>query len=109
MVRVLGQLRQGGSLQSPRVLGRAELPRCGKGRVGLQPPTLPLLAGFLLARYLFENIPPNVIGLIVAATAGLMIYITVGELIPTSCAGQNHGTIFSLITGVVFVVLLGLL
>ncbi len=40
------------------------------------------------------------------ATAGLMIYITADELIPNSCAGENHQTIFSLLAGIVFVVLL---
>lgn len=69
---------------------------------------LPILAGYLLARYLFTNIPVGVVGLIVAATAGLMVYITVDELIPTSCAGTSHQTIFSLITGIIFVILLGL-
>jgi len=69
----------------------------------------PVLAGFILARYLFQNISPQVIGLIVGATAGLMIYITADELIPNSCAGTNHRTIFSLLAGVVFVILLGLI
>jgi ZIP family zinc transporter len=70
---------------------------------------VPILIGFLSARYLFQNIAPQVIGFIIAATAGLMIYITADELIPTSCAGTNHKTIFSLITGIIFVVFLGLI
>ena len=40
--------------------------------------------------------------------AGLMIYITVDELIPNSCAGENHQTIFSFMTGAVLVMLLQL-
>jgi zinc transporter ZupT len=37
-----------------------------------------------------------------------MIYITVDELIPNSCAGENHQTIFSFMAGVVLVMLLQL-
>ena len=70
---------------------------------------LPILAGFLVARYLFQNIPPAAIGLIIGATAGLMIYITADELIPNSCTGENHQTIFWLMAGVIFVLFLELL
>lgn len=70
---------------------------------------LPILLGYVLARFIFQNIPDGVIGFIVGGTAGLMIYITTDELIPSSCAGTNHRTIFSLMTGVVFVILLGLI
>ena len=38
-----------------------------------------------------------------------MIYIRADELIPTACAGTNHMTIFSVIVGVIFVILLGLI
>jgi ZIP family zinc transporter len=69
---------------------------------------IPIVAGYLLARYLFLSIPPQVIGAIIGATAGLMIYITVDELIPASFSDSEHKTIFSLITGIVFVILLGL-
>ena len=67
---------------------------------------IPILAGYLLARYLFLNIPEQVIGFIIGATAGLMIYITADELIPTSCSVNNHKTIFALILGIVFVMFL---
>lgn len=70
---------------------------------------LPLLFGYLLARYAFKNLPLQAIGFSVGATAGLMIYITADELIPNACAGTNHQTIFALITGIIFVILLGLL
>jgi zinc transporter ZupT len=36
-----------------------------------------------------------------------MIYITTDELIPNSCMGSDHRTIFSLMTGIVFVIALG--
>jgi zinc transporter, ZIP family len=67
----------------------------------------PILAGFFVARYIFQNIPQELLGFIIAATAGLMIYITVDELIPSGCAGSDHRTIFSLIGGIVLVLLLG--
>jgi ZIP family zinc transporter len=69
---------------------------------------LPILLGFFIATRLFEAISPAVVGLLISATAGLMIYITVDELIPNSCAGENHQTIFSFMTGAVLVVLLQL-
>ncbi len=68
---------------------------------------LPILAGFIFANYLFKNISSTFIGLIIGATAGLMIYICADELIPSSCSkNTNHSTIFSLISGVLFVILL---
>jgi ZIP family zinc transporter len=70
---------------------------------------VPLLIGYLLARYIFGSITPGVIGCIIGATAGLMIYITIDEIIPNSCAGTDHTTIFSLLTGIIFVILLGLI
>jgi len=69
---------------------------------------VPILVGFFVARYVFENISAHVVGFLIAATAGLMIYITVDELIPNSCAGESHNTIFAFITGVVLVILLQL-
>ncbi len=70
---------------------------------------LPLLIGFGAGHYIFHSIPVYVLGLIVSATAGLMIYITTDELIPHSCAGENHNTIFSLLAGVMFVIGLGMM
>jgi ZIP family zinc transporter len=68
---------------------------------------VPILLGYLVARHLFVGLPETVMGVIIAATAGLMIYITVDELIPTSFSGQDHKTIFSLLAGVIFVIVLG--
>ena len=70
---------------------------------------VPILIGYLLARYLFGYITPMLIGFIIGATAGLMIYITIDEIIPNSCAGTDHQTIFSLLTGIILVILLGLI
>jgi len=70
---------------------------------------VPLLIGYLLARYIFGSITPGVLGFIIGATAGLMIYITLDEIIPNSCAGNDHTTVFSLLAGIIFVILLGLI
>jgi len=45
---------------------------------------IPIIVGFVFANFLFRNISSNLVGLIIAATAGLMIYISGDELIPTS-------------------------
>lgn len=71
---------------------------------------IPIVIGFFVAKFIFTSIGNSSIGFIVAATAGLMIYISADELIPTSCKkNQGHTTIFSLILGILFVILLGLL
>jgi ZIP family zinc transporter len=68
---------------------------------------VPILLGFIIARSVFQQLPPQVVAVLISATAGLMIYITADELIPNSCAGTNHATIFSLMLGVVLVIFLG--
>lgn len=71
---------------------------------------IPTLAGFLIAYYLYQFIPIWLVGFVIAATAGLMIYISGDELIPVSCRKMSeYNTIFSLIVGVLLVVILGLL
>jgi len=71
---------------------------------------IPILAGFLIASWLYQYISNAAIGLIVGATAGLMIYITTDEIIPSSCCKMtDHKTIFALILGILFVILLGLI
>ena len=72
---------------------------------------IPLIIGFLIAYILFKNIPVEFVGIVIAATAGLMIYISADELIPMAHSqGRklwSHSTIFSLIAGVLFVIILG--
>lgn len=71
---------------------------------------IPTIMGFLFAYFLFQNISQTFVGLIIGATAGLMIYISTSELIPNSCFQiTNHCTIFSFILGVILVILLGYL
>jgi len=70
---------------------------------------LPIIAGFFFASALYHILPTVLVALMVAATAGVMIYITGDELIPTSSRQMtDHTTIFSLILGVLLVILLGM-
>jgi zinc transporter, ZIP family len=72
--------------------------------------TVPVLIGFFAMRALSQRLGPWLIGLIMAGTSGLMIYISADELIPTS-AGKtgDHSVIFSLIAGVLVVIALRML
>jgi len=71
---------------------------------------VPTIVGYIIAHLLYQNIPIKLVALIIAATAGLMIYISADELIPTSCRKDaslaNHSSIFFLIGGILSVVLL---
>ena len=69
---------------------------------------LPAVIGFFLAYFIFRTIPLWVVGMLVAGTAGLMIYITVDELIPLS-AKSGHNTIFAFLAGVLLVLCLALI
>lgn len=71
---------------------------------------IPTVIGFLLTYFLYSLIPASLIGFLVAFTAGVMIYISAEELIPTSCRKvSEHRTEFSFILGVLLVILLGAL
>lgn len=71
---------------------------------------VPTVIGFFAMYYLYQYISMQWVGLFIAATAGLMIYISSDELIPSSCSKlTKHSTIFSLIAGVLLVILLRLL
>jgi ZIP family zinc transporter len=69
---------------------------------------IPILVGYLVAVFLYEQITSSATGFIVGATAGFMIYITGDKILPTSF-GKNpeHSTIFSFIIGILFVIVLG--
>ena len=71
---------------------------------------IPIIVGFSMASILRNLISTTMIGLIVGATAGFMIYITGDEIIPTSCGDHtSHKTIISLIIGILFVILLDII
>lgn len=71
---------------------------------------IPTILGFLLSHFLFPQIPLYVVGFLVAATAGLMVFISVDELIPTSCfRSTDHWVIFAFVLGVMIVMSLGMI
>jgi len=71
---------------------------------------IPIVIGFFLATFLFRYLSHSFVGIILAMTAGVMIYISADELIPTACNKRgkcwSHGTIASLIAGVLLVLVL---
>lgn len=71
---------------------------------------IPELIGFLIGFLILKNLSLDVLGLMMALTAGVMFYIVGDELIPTSqrlVAG--HAASIGLALGVIAVLLLGLL
>jgi ZIP family zinc transporter len=70
---------------------------------------IPILVGFGIASVLYNYISDTLIGLIAGLTAGFMIYIVSDGIIPNACSTTDHKPIFSLIIGIVFVILLGII
>ncbi|MBN2094579.1 MAG: ZIP family metal transporter [Candidatus Aenigmarchaeota archaeon] len=71
---------------------------------------IPTLIGLFAAHYLSSYFPLDVVGLLIGAAAGLMIYISVDELIPSSCCRvSGYGTLVSFVVGVLLVIALGAL
>jgi ZIP family zinc transporter len=65
---------------------------------------------YLLLRFFLEGesgaIPPQVMGVLFAGVAGIMVYISLDELLPTSRAyGKGHDSLFGLIGGMVIMAL----
>jgi ZIP family zinc transporter len=51
-------------------------------------------------------IPAQIMGILFAAVAGIMVYISLDELLPTSRAyGKGHDSLFGLIGGMVIMAL----
>jgi zinc transporter, ZIP family len=69
---------------------------------------LPIVAGYMAARYLFIQISPPIMSLLVGATAGLMIYIAADELMPAARNNSGGQNIFYFIFGIIAVILLEL-
>ncbi len=70
---------------------------------------LPIVAGYMVARHLFVSISPQIMSVMVGATAGLMIYITVDELLPAVQNRSSKQTVFFFVFGIVAVMLLELI
>jgi len=66
------------------------------------------VAGYMAARFLFIQISPQIMSLLVAATAGLMIYIAADELMPAARNNSGGKTIFFFIAGIIAIMLLEL-
>lgn len=69
---------------------------------------IPVVVGFVLGKGLFSNMGDYIMGIVIGAVAGMMIYVSCKELIPTSQSGNgNKLSMTALMTGIVFVVILG--
>ncbi|MBU4432472.1 ZIP family metal transporter, partial [Patescibacteria group bacterium] len=72
---------------------------------------IPTIAGFLLTYYFFKNISGFLLGLIISATAGVMLYISFWELLPEvmSQKGKKLKYLPSFLVGSVLVLILQIL
>lgn len=76
---------------------------------GLAEPVGALIAYVLLRFFVGGEIPEQVMGILFGGVAGIMVYISVDELLPTSRAyGKGHDSIFGLLSGM-FIMALSLL
>lgn len=67
---------------------------------GLAEPLGALVAWFLLRTVLGDDLLPNVTGVLFAGVAGIMVYISLDELLPTSRAyGKGHDSLIGVIAG----------
>jgi ZIP family zinc transporter len=52
------------------------------------------------------TVPPQLMGILFAGVAGIMVYISIDELLPTSRAyGKGHDSLFGLVAGMVVMAL----
>lgn len=72
---------------------------------------VPTIIGFLVSYYLFKELPKSYFSLIISATAGIMIYISVVEILWPICVGKMKKNIIGVnfLLGIVFVIILQLL
>jgi len=72
--------------------------------------TIPTLIGFASGYFLLRNISEPVLGLSMAITAGIMVYITLDELVPRAEEqGHMHAVSIGIMTGIILVMLSNLL
>jgi hypothetical protein len=67
---------------------------------------LPIVAGYIVARYLFVQITPQTMSVMVGATAGLMIYVSADELMPAAQNNSGWRTVLFFMLGIISVMLL---
>jgi zinc transporter, ZIP family len=71
---------------------------------------IPTLIGFLIGYFLFKNISAPILALIMSTTAGIMVYLTLDELVPTSKEqGHNHFASIGMMMGIILILLSNLL
>lgn len=68
------------------------------------------LIGYLMIRFFLSGnsgeIPPQIMGILFGGVAGIMVYISLDELLPTSRAyGKGHDSLFGLIAGMIVMAL----
>jgi ZIP family zinc transporter len=76
---------------------------------GLAEPLGAIIA-FLGIRFFFGGnegvVPPQVMGILFGGVAGIMVYISLDELLPTSRAyGKGHDSLFGLVAGMMVMAL----
>lgn len=68
---------------------------------------LPTILGYLLAQAVFDDISKSMVGFIIALTAGIMIYLSIDELLPTAYSGLSDKSkkimIIAFILGIILV------
>ena len=70
---------------------------------------LPIAIGYVFARYIVEQISTSTMSVLVGSTAGLMIYISVNELMPASRGYKKGHFVTAFAGGFMSVLLLGLI
>ncbi|WP_155326284.1 ZIP family metal transporter [Desulfosarcina ovata] len=70
---------------------------------------LPIAIGYIFARYIVEQISTSTMSLLVGSTAGVMIYISVNELMPAGRGHKKGLSITAFAGGFVSIILLGLI
>ncbi|MEG1874800.1 MAG: ZIP family metal transporter [Angelakisella sp.] len=69
---------------------------------------IPVICGFFLGKSIFAGMSRYAIGMMIGAVAGMMIYITCKELIPTAQGGRfKRISMAALMVGIIFVLILG--
>lgn len=76
---------------------------------GLSEPVGAVIAYVILRLFLGNDtgeIPPQVMGVLFGGVAGIMVYISLDELLPTSRAyGKGHDSLFGLVGGMLVMAL----
>ena len=73
---------------------------------GLAEPVGAGIAYLILRLFVGGEMPPQIMGILFAGVAGIMVYISLDELLPTSRAyGKGHDSLFGLLAGMAIMAL----